>query len=478
MNMRAEQIRGKMRVILHQAGIYRGLVKAFGFPAPDPVRVPFLVTGLCAIVVFLINCEVCRAETSAVPGNFKNPDAVQRVLSGKETVANAAWWGFDETDSTAAIQGAINSGASKVIIPYVGKEWIVQPIMLAGNQEINFEPGVVVVAKKGSFKGTHDCLFSSHYLNNITLRGYGATLRMRKDDYKNSKYIKSEHRHVLEFRSSNNINVFGLRLENSGGDGIFLGSTKEKPFLPCRDSLIRDCTCDGNYRQGITVTSADKLLVENCVLRNTKGTSPQAGIDIEPWHPDNVLINVVVSNCISEHNGGSGFFINVSYLNKQSRDVSVLFVNCYSRNSYAPGFAVSADNPKKYPGGLIEFRDCIGEGIAYSGASVIWKLTSPLKLRFNNCKFRNVAAKRNKVPINLMLKRTNAVSQAGGIEFVNCYVYDEKNRPFLRITDVESGEGVYDVKGDINVFNAYGARIDSGRPDEKLVLKVNSFKRW
>jgi len=418
------------------------------------------------------------AETGTSFGNFKNPDAVQRVLSGKETVANAAWWGFDENDSTHAIQGAISSGAAKVIIPYVGKEWVVQPIMLAGNQEIIFEPGVVVAAKKGSFQGKYDCLFRAYGLGNITLRGYGATLRMRKDDYKNSKYIKSEHRHVLGFRSSTNVNILGLKLENSGGDGIYLGAILDKRHLPCKNVLIRDCICDGNYRQGISVISADELLIENCVLRNTKGTLPRAGIDLEPSHPDNVLVNVVVSNCVSENNDGPGFLVNVTKLNSESHEVSVLFVNCYSKNGYAPGLMLRAESAKKGPSGLIEFKNCTSERIAYSGVSAIWKLTSPLKLRFNNCKFQDVATKRNRAPINLMLKRTDAISQAGGIEFVNCYVYDEKNRPFLRIADVESGEGVYDVKGAINVFNAYGARIDSGKPDEKLVLKINSFKRW
>jgi hypothetical protein len=121
--------------------------------------------------------------------NEKNPDATAEVLAGKRTVANAAWWGFNEKDSTAALQAAIDSGAEKIFIPNMDKDWIVEPLFLnTDDQEIIFEAGVVVIAKKGSFKGTNDSLFTAEDKQNITLRGYGATLRMHKKDYHSDAY--------------------------------------------------------------------------------------------------------------------------------------------------------------------------------------------------------------------------------------------------------------------------------------------------
>lgn len=285
---------------------------------------PKIILLLC-VVSWLI-CPRAFAE-EGTPGNFKNPIAVQEVLAGKRTVANAAWWGFDRVDSTATLQAAINSKASKVIVPYMGSEWVVRSIELTSNQEVFFEPGVVVIAKEDSFRGKYDCLFSARHLSNVTLRGYGAVLRMRKSDYKSPKYIKSEHRHVIQLRSSNNINIFGLRLESSGGDGIFIGpkggSITVGPdiytFVPCRDVLIRDCICDDNYRQGISVISVDKLRLDNCVFKNTRGTLPQAGIDLEPSNSRGVLSDIVISNCISENNAGQSFVVNVGQLKETSR---------------------------------------------------------------------------------------------------------------------------------------------------------------
>ena len=60
--------------------------------------------------------------------NEMNPDAIAEVLAGKRTVANAAWWGFNEKDSTAALQAAIDSGAEKIFIPNMDKDWIIQPL--------------------------------------------------------------------------------------------------------------------------------------------------------------------------------------------------------------------------------------------------------------------------------------------------------------------------------------------------------------
>jgi polygalacturonase len=424
------------------------------------------------IAVLCISCELLGAEGASSSGNFKDPNAVRRVLSGEETVANAAWWGFEKENSTSAIQGAINSGAKKVIIPYVGKEWVVDSIKLVSNQEIVLDPGVVVIAKKGSFKGKFDCLFSLRNLTNVTLRGYGATLSMRKTDYKEPEYIKSEHRHVLELMSCGNINVIGLKMEHSGGDGIFI--TRDENFVPCRNILIRDCVCNDNYRQGVSVISVDKLRIDNCVFSNTRGTSPMAGIDLEPDDGADMLVDVVISNCISENNGGSGFIASISRLTEKSREVSVLFVNCYSRNCLAPGLRVRAVN-KKGPGGLVQFENCVAENMVYSGIYAIWELTSPIKLSFRNCKLYQVATGEGICPISLEPGEVNPIEQSGGVEFINCYVYDLKNRPFLKITDNKSNKTAYNIRGDINVYSPYSAKFDLPTNGRVESLKVNSF---
>src|SRR5699024_3468789 len=120
-------------------------------------------------------------------------------------------------------QKALNSGADKVIVPNVGKPWIVdKTIHFRSNQTVVFKPGVVILAKKGSFKGRSDSLFTANYVKNLTIKGKNATFRMRKKDYQKKPYKPAEWRNTLNIRGCNNITIEGLTLEKSGGDGIYI----------------------------------------------------------------------------------------------------------------------------------------------------------------------------------------------------------------------------------------------------------------
>jgi polygalacturonase len=417
---------------------------------------------------FLI-AEVALPE-EAPPGNFKNPEAVQWVEHGDLEIANAAWWGFDANDSTHAIQEAINSGANKVIIPYMGSDWIVRPIELASNQEIFFEPGVVVLAKKGQFKGTGDCLFAVRNKQNITLIGYGATLRMQKADYMDpAEYKKAEWRMATSFRGCTNIKILGLTLEKSGGDGIYIGSTKEQRF--CKEVTIKDVLCNENYRQGISVIGAENLLIENCVFKDTSGTPPAAGIDLEPNGDNERLVNCIIRNCVCENNAGGGFYLYLKHLSNNSPDVSVTFENCYVKSGQSFGLGVGAakdDGPK----GFVVFRNCTVENTKDAGISIWDKSVESVKLRFVNCSFKNVAAN-DKAPIKIELRRKELVQQHGGIEFANCYIFDNKDRPALLAWEKGPAEGIYDIKGTLNIFNPNGAKIELGQKADDAGLTIN-----
>jgi polygalacturonase len=431
------------------------------------------------LAFILACCGVCSSgdlEQQEPLGNLKNPTAVKEVVEGKRKVANAAWWGFDEIDSTEPLQSAINSGASKVTVPNIGNEWIVRPIKLVSNQEIVFEKGVIVTAKQHSFKNKIDCLFAGFNLSNVTLRGYGATLKMRKKDYMGFRYIRGEWRHVIAFWGSDNIKILGFRVEGSGGDGIHIGTSRDKLRIPCKNVLIKDCVCDNNYRQGISVISVEKLRIDNCTLSNTKGTPPAAGIDLEPDFPKDKLIDIVISHCISYNNDGPGFTVNTSKLSSDSNEVSVLFVDCSVNRGNSYGLRVKSTKSDTVPDGLIEFKNCKVENTPYPGIYVMSKITSPINILFSDCILRNVATKnRSKFPIRLKLKKESIVNPAGDINFVNCSVYDKKNRPFLKISEYENAKGVYNVNGSFNVYSPYEARF-AVESNERMQFQVRYHK--
>ncbi len=390
-----------------------------------------------------------------------NPEAVAEVASGARTEANAAWWGFDPEDATASLQAAIDSGAARVVVPYTGAPWIIRPVLLRSGLELVFEPGVVVLAKKGEFKGGGDSLFTARNAENITVRGYGARLRMHKADYQGKAYEKAEWRMTLDFSGCKNIRIEGLSLENSGGDGIYVGATDERPW--CEDMVIRDVLCWNHHRQGISVISAVNLLIENCTLVGTRGTAPQAGIDLEPNRAEEKLVNVVVRGCTMANNYGAGILVYLKPMKKTTEPVSILFENCHVRSGRDQGIAVGAVGDDG-PGGLIEFRNCTVENTRRGGAFVYDKSAEGALVRFVNCKWRNVATvgpDRNPgTPLLITLMRDGITKKHGGIEFVDCVVHDHRDRPVLKTEEDQGEKGAVGIRGTIFRQGPGAARVE------------------
>lgn len=395
-----------------------------------------------------------------------NLEAIEQVRSGLLATANAAWWGFSPTDATDAIQAAINSRATTVVVPNMGQNWIVRPLFLASNKEIIFEDGVVLAAKPGAFRGRHDSLLTGNRVNNVKLKGYNAIFRMRKDDYTGSDYSDSEWRHVLQLMGVSNVTVNGLSFQSSGGDGIYIGPSEDSDRLPCRNVTIRDCDAYNNFRQGMSVLSAENLLVENCTFRNTIGRAPQAAVDLEPVDWTDVLINVRFHNCKSIGNAGSGFMANLSYMVPRSRPVSVLVTNHLVQNSRQPGLRalVTQGGP---PGGYIEFRDCIVENTEYAGFATKWHLATAFELRFVNVEWRSVARLPDQPPLYFEFMGSGEPSLPGGIRFNNARVVDAQARGMIEVIDHQILSGAPDVSGYIFVDNPM---ISSPIPEDVFPL--------
>jgi len=282
----------------------------------------------------------------------KNTQAITAALSKDSKTVNASWFGFNKDDSTEAMQSAIRSGAKKVIVDNVG-EWIVMPIILAGDQEIVFDVNTRVTAKRGEYKGGGDSLFTGKGIKNSIVTGRkGSVLRMWKSDYQKPPYQLAEWRHSLAFFDSESVTITGLTLRESGGDGIYLNKVK--------NTVIRDVVCDAHHRQGISVISVENLLIENCIFKNTSGTAPQSGIDFEPNGKNEKLVNVRVRDCRSENNQGMGFQTYLGPFTKESKPFDLTFENCVSIGNKAPGYWFGL-SPELPAGNKISLINCRSE---------------------------------------------------------------------------------------------------------------------
>jgi hypothetical protein len=384
----------------------------------------------------------------------ENPQAVAEVLQGKRAEANAAWWGFDPQESTQALQAAIRSGAKRVVVPRMPGPWIVDKIELESDQEIFFEPGVEVVAKKGAFRGRGDCLFTAWNKRNLRLIGPGATLRMHRDDYAQPPYEKAEWRHVLSLRGCNNVLVEGLTLAESGGDGIYIAPGRGGE--PCTNIVVRNVVCDRNYRQGISVISARDLLIENTILRGTAGTPPAAGIDFEPNLPREVLTNCVVRNCRFEDNAGMGILISLGALDARSEPVSIRIENCITRGRNARSFYLFTRNhPEQAVGGVVELLGCRFEDTGRAGILLRSKPAAGLRVVLSDCVIADPAEKPElSTPISFAAAATDW-QPLGGVHLNRLVLEEKTDRPPLGYSD-PIGLCLQEVQGQIIVRRAGG----------------------
>jgi polygalacturonase len=239
---------------------------------------------------------------------------------------------------------------------------------------------------------------------------------------------------ALSIRGSSDIAVEGLTLADSGGDGIYVAGGRARDH--CRNIRIKDVVCDNNYRQGISVISVDGLLVENSVFRNTWGTPPSAGVDIEPDSPKERLRNIVFRDCRFEDNYGDGIEVYLAHQTRDSEEVSILFERCRVSTRRGTGIRVAKVGEGGVRGSVV-FRDCVVDGSEGYGIKIQDKAASGARVRFERCELRNTALRRSYngkfAPVWLQLLRPEMTSAPGGIDFVDCVVEDALRREIVAI---------------------------------------------
>lgn len=111
----------------------------------------------------------------------------------------------------------------------------------------------------------------------------------------------------VDIRGSDQVEVVGTTVERCWGDGFYVGVAPggPGPAGECRGIVLRGCRALGNRRQGLSVCGAIGVVVEDGEFRDTGGTRPSAGIDLEP-NPGSVVRDVTIMGCTLAGNAGPG----------------------------------------------------------------------------------------------------------------------------------------------------------------------------
>lgn len=301
----------------------------------------------------------------------------------------ASSFGWNPTNATACLQAAFDSGAKKIIVDRQSSEWLVKTVCVRSDTEIVFGDGVVVRAMPGAMKKVTDCLVSIAGVTNVVLRGEGrAQLVMNRKDYLDrSKYRHGEWRHCVSVVNSANVTIRDLALRESGGDGVYLrGSTRV---------LMENLVCSGNLRQGVSVISADVVVMRNCVFELTRGALPECGMDIEPGLPSFNVGHILMENCQFRSNDCSGVAINVSQLGAKNVPMNVIYRNCEMFDNAQRGVWFILGSGTHAPvTGKIVFEGCRIWGNRGGPVQVSNLGSNAVHLAFRDCTFDCAGARR------------------------------------------------------------------------------------
>ena len=169
------------------------------------------------------------------------------------------------------------------------------------------------------------------------------------DGDKASFATATEQRHNIHITNSSNITLRDLVTKNAKGDGIYVGDSISGA---CSNVTFTNVTADTNHRQGLSVVAVDGLEANSCIFRNTSGTAPQAGVDIEPNLDTDICTNIKFVACEFTGNAGAGLIV-VLRPAPSAKQGNVDIVACKITGNTAAGLGLHNSNHVRVIGGDI-----------------------------------------------------------------------------------------------------------------------------
>ncbi|MHA3066568.1 glycosyl hydrolase family 28-related protein [Lacticaseibacillus saniviri] len=242
--------------------------------------------------------------------------------------------GDGKTDDTVAIQKALDSGAGVVYFPAAdymvttndGPHTVDNVTMMTNlgvglkvrsNTTLFFESG-------GVLKAIANDKFSYTMLNLTNVSNVnicGGELIGDRDNHQityttnraGSNRYAGETGWGILMVGATNVAIYGTKISKMWGDAIDLFASNDAGAKTNSYITIKNAVLDNNRRQGISMESADGVLIDNMVISNTGGTAPGAAIDIEPANFADPKLravrNVTIKHTFTLNNDNAGVLL-------------------------------------------------------------------------------------------------------------------------------------------------------------------------
>jgi polygalacturonase len=250
------------------------------------------LTGAIALSLVLLPVQA----RATAPENCASPPASDVVVNVKDKGAV----GDGHADDTAAIQAAIDAVAGTrgtVLVPdgvYMVNA-VEKNLNLKSDMTLKLAGGAVLKAIPN--EETRYAVLTISGVSNVWVTG--GTLEGERNEHRGKSGEWGMGIHIEH--GAKNITIAGLTSKKMWGDGFYVQDAEDVRFC--------GVTADANRRQGLSIIHADGLLVLNSTFKNTHGTRPSAGIDLEPDKDWQKIANVRIENSKFFDNAGGGIMV-------------------------------------------------------------------------------------------------------------------------------------------------------------------------
>lgn len=274
------------------------------------------------------NGSIKGTDTNIIAPQIKIFNTI--LLSGTWKVRDIFddWFDFNATTNFDNINNFYN-------ISILQSDDLENNVILKGNYYSSLKDGIVLslssntnLVLNGSISLLPNSLPSYSIIKgvdkeNIKISGGGRLI----GDLQNHLGNTGEWGFGISFTGCKAVSITNIDSSYMWGDGLYIGAsddTKEETLS--QNIQVNNCRFEYNRRQGISITGAVGVFINNCYFFNTgkiNGTSPKAGLDIEPSGLYNS--NVTISNCIADSNVSTGFLV-------YGDNRNIIIDNCASKN--------------------------------------------------------------------------------------------------------------------------------------------------
>jgi parallel beta-helix repeat protein len=245
------------------------------------------------------------ATPGADAGDAGTSCALPSLPSGALNVRDFGARGDGTTDDTAAIQRAVDAAPAHGTVYVPDGVYMIDAAEPSGDwwRGVALKSDLTFLMADGATLRTIpnasdiSAVLVVDSASNVVIAG--GTLEGDRDSHRGTE---GETGMGVAVVSSTSVSILRTTARNFWGDGFYIAMYAE---AWSRDITVCGCLSDNNRRQGLSVTGADGVLIQNSTFSRSHGTAPEYGIDLEP-NPERVVKNVRIQGCQLLENRGAG----------------------------------------------------------------------------------------------------------------------------------------------------------------------------